>query len=153
MNMEAPQHMKSYVRLLLIKFSDKPSQSPALALVSVSFLSLHHRGQAPAEMSQKREASERSSPRGEWGKITQGNEVFRVPCALEWMNQKAEIYFCDGLLSEGTAKRWGQNIHFEKSYPFRRDGWVRKRVRKPDIILFSDVQMSNIPRRVCQFYV
>ena len=95
-------------------------------------------------MSQKREASERSESRGEWGEITQGNEVFRVPCALEWMNRKAEIYFCEGSLSEGAAERWGQNIDFEKSYWFWRDGWVWKQVWKIDIVSYSDVKGTTM---------
>ena len=77
-------------------------------------------GVGACRIGRKRDKSERSSPRGEWGEITLGNEVFRVPYASKWMNPKTEIYFCEGWYPGCTAKRWGRNVQFEESYPFLR---------------------------------
>ena len=77
-------------------------------------------GVGACRIGRKRDKSERSSPRGEWGGITLGNEVFRVPSASKLMNPKTEIYFCEGWYRGCTAKRWGRNVQFEESYPFLR---------------------------------
>ena len=63
-------------------------------------------------MSQKREASERSSPRGEWGEITQGKEVFLGALCARVNESKS----WDILLWGFTIRRYCQKMGPEYSF-------------------------------------